>query len=269
MGSPRHLTMKYSFRRYGIRQRGLVLLRRFRQEMKRCFPGINERVIARCRGSVTAGPFRGMRYLDRAVGSALPPKLLGTYEQELHPWLEEIANAGYGLIHVVGAAEGYYAVGLAVRIPGCRVLAYDLDPSSPRLLRRLAARNGVGDQVRFREEFTAASLASQMDESTLILCDIEGAEVDLLEPTHIPELLYADILVEVHDAGAGTIENVLRERFAATHRIRRIAASPRSYHDVRGPLPAFVTRRAVEQAIDEGRKFGLTWLFMTRGPKPA
>jgi len=259
------MNVPHTFCRFAIGPRGLVRLRRLWRGMKRRSPAAHDRIVAGCRGGVTAGPFRGMRYVERAVGSALPPKLLGTYERELHPWLEEIVQAGYGRIDVVGAAEGYYAVGLAVRVPGCRVRAYDLDPSSPRLLRLLAARNGVSDRVEFRGEFTAGSLADRADEPTLVLCDIEGAEVELLDPERMPELLRTDILVEVHDAGAGTMERVLRTRFAATHRIRRVVAAPRTLDDVRGPLPAFVRRRAVERAIDEGRRYGLSWLFMTRG----
>lgn len=242
---------------------GQRILDRLRRLRSRWCPTTRERVVAACGDTILAGPFRGMRYVDRAVGSALPPKLLGTYELELHPWLEEIIGTDYREIRVVGCAEGYYAVGLARRLPGCRVLAHDLDRSVPHLLKRLAVINEVADRVEFRGELSAASVASEPAGRTLIVCDIEGAEAELLDPVAMPLLRRSDILVEVHDAAKGTIETILRERFAATHRIRRAIAIPRTLGDIEVPLQRRFRRRTLERSIDEGRKYGLTWLFMT------
>ena len=76
--------------------------------------------------TVRNGPFRGMRYPERAsVGSALVPKLLGSYERELQPVLEDILAREHSEIVDIGCAEGYYAVGLALRLPAARVFAYD------------------------------------------------------------------------------------------------------------------------------------------------
>ena len=63
--------------------------------------------------SVTSGPFAGMRYIDASFGSAYIPKLLGTYEQELSNVLAGIIAKRPKAVVDVGAAEGYYAVGLA------------------------------------------------------------------------------------------------------------------------------------------------------------
>src|SRR6516162_7464404 len=41
--------------------------------------------------TVRHGPFRGMKYTaEKSVGSVLVPKLLGSYERELHPLLERL-----------------------------------------------------------------------------------------------------------------------------------------------------------------------------------
>jgi hypothetical protein len=127
----------------------------------------------------------------------------------------------------------------------------------------VAARNGVGQRVDFRGEFTPTSFVTKPDGRLLVLCDVEGAEVQIVDPVAHPALLQADIVVEVHDAGQGTIEDVLRHRFAATHRIRRVVAAPRGIDDVAVPLPASLSRKDVERAIHEGRRYGLIWLFMT------
>src|SRR6478672_6897407 len=65
---------------------------------------------------VQHGPFKGMKYPGvNSVGSALIPKLLGSYERELHPLIDSICAGQYDQVVDIGCAEGYYAVGLAMR----------------------------------------------------------------------------------------------------------------------------------------------------------
>ncbi len=46
--------------------------------------------------SIVAGPFAGMKYLPlNNPGSVLVPKLLGAYEMELHPTLEQLFKGSY------------------------------------------------------------------------------------------------------------------------------------------------------------------------------
>ena len=63
---------------------------------------------------VQQGPFRGLQYIDNSVGSTLPPKLMGTYERELIWVIDEMISTEPDIIIDIGAAEGYYAVGLAM-----------------------------------------------------------------------------------------------------------------------------------------------------------
>ena len=76
--------------------------------------------------AVRSGPFAGLRFPEAAVAGphhadSLPAKLLGSYQQQLHPALERLLESGFSTIENVGAAEGYYAVGLALRAPDARV----------------------------------------------------------------------------------------------------------------------------------------------------
>ena len=63
---------------------------------------------------ITGGPFKGMDYVTAATEGPLIPRLLGTYESELHPYLAKLAGGGIDYCVIdVGCAEGYYAVGPA------------------------------------------------------------------------------------------------------------------------------------------------------------
>ena len=104
---------------------------------------LNRKLISHFGPIVQWGPFRGhpspMTYPEH-----LGPYLLGIYEAELHPWLEEVAAGRYTQILDVGAKFGYYAVGLARRLPGVPITAFDTDrrpgPRPARWLPRIGAR---------------------------------------------------------------------------------------------------------------------------------
>src|SRR5579859_5362525 len=93
-----------------LKQTVATLLRRVLPEGIRPIGYLTHLVRKRTRARVRSGPFAGMRYVDASIGSAYLPKLLGIYERELHPVIEEACASRPGLIVDLGAAEGYYAV---------------------------------------------------------------------------------------------------------------------------------------------------------------
>ena len=58
------------------------------------------------------------------------------------------------------------------------------------------------------------------EKGTLIFCDIEGYEKVLLDIDKVPNLKYANIVVESHDCFIPNITNVLVNRFYKTHAIQ-------------------------------------------------
>jgi hypothetical protein len=56
---------------------------------------------------IWGGPFKGMDYVAAATEGALLPRLLGSYEGELHPHLQAFAEQDLEVIIDVGCAEGY------------------------------------------------------------------------------------------------------------------------------------------------------------------
>ena len=176
---------------------------------------------------VLDGPFAGMRYVPEAVGSSLLPKLLGSYEAELHQQLAVIISSGYRRIIDVGCAEGYYAVGLAMKIPQARVYAYDINPRARRLCEELARANDVSERVVVDGECNGEQLAKSLDDRCLVICDCEGYELELLDPGLVPGLCVSDLLVELHDFIDRTISPTIISRFAETHDISLISSLDR------------------------------------------
>ncbi len=107
-------------------------------------------IAGRCR--VLSGPFAGLRYPPSFVPLQLfsGPYQVGSFELELHPAVESIAAAGPATVVNVGSAEGYYAVGMALRAPAARVIGFELDADLRAAAARLAAANGVADRLDLR-----------------------------------------------------------------------------------------------------------------------
>ena len=179
--------------------------------------------LARRGGAIVAhGPFTGMHYPVAAAEGGRAPRLLGLYEASLHPVIETVIARAYPQVLDIGCAEGYYAVGLARRMPSALVHARDTSPAARDLCAELARANGVEDRLRIAGEVTHADLALCAEAPTFVLCDIEGGEGALLDPARAPALARADILVEVHEGMRPGLLAALIDRFAPTHRVTRI-----------------------------------------------
>ena len=181
---------------------------------------ISNTIVGRSGTQVLSGPFKGMDYPVRASEGSRAARLLGSYESSLAPVIEEIVTKAYRVVIDVGSAEGYYAVGLARRLPQARVLARDANPKAQALCAALAAANGVADRVEIGGLMDHADFDLCNEQKTLVVCDIEGAESELLDPELAPGLADADILVEAHDCMRPGLSHMLVERFRATHHIR-------------------------------------------------
>jgi hypothetical protein len=204
-----------------------------------------------------------MRYIDRASGSALAPKILGTYEKELHPIIERIIATPYSVVLDVGAAEGYYAVGLALKLPHASVEAYDLDAKARSNLSELARLNEVTDRVRVHGSFDFEELQEFAGEKCLVVCDIEGAELDLLRPDLAPALRGFDVLVEIHDGEHSTrIHDALAERFASSHDLEFVRCTGRTLADCSLARSVLRAKNKLE-AVDEMRTYGIEWGYFS------
>lgn len=213
---------------------------------------------------VQAGPFEGMQYVDRSFTSAYWPKLLGTYELELHDAIEAVVAARTDLVLVLGAAEGYYAVGLAKRLPDVRVVAWEANPEARAVARELARLNNVEGQVELRGIGEAGELerAATGARAPLLIVDIDGAEAVLIDPEIVPALRRSTILVEVHDCFVPGSSALLGQRFQGSHRLLRVEARRRDVSDAPdlGVPRAFLG--ALEQLLSERRPVGNDWLVM-------
>jgi hypothetical protein len=175
--------------------------------------------------SVGTGPFAGMRYERGQPPSGYIHRLIGSYEAELHPVIESLS--GYPSVVNIGAGDGYYAVGLALRMPSARVHAFEALASGRRLVAALASDNGVGDRVTVHASCSAARLREVLRPGSLVFCDCEGCELRTLAPDQVPALSECDLVVELHDFLDPAITPAITSRFSSTHDIELVDRAPR------------------------------------------
>lgn len=168
---------------------------------------------------VMEGPMKGLDFLLQSAEGCHIAKLLGCYEQPLSPFIEQAIQAAYPIILNIGCAEGYYAVGMARRMPDTQVLAFDLNPNAQKTCLALAEKNGVSGRVHVGALFKPEDFSSYAGRRALVLCDIEGAERDLLNPETAPALKGMDIILESHECLIPGITQLLIDRFSVTHDI--------------------------------------------------
>lgn len=215
------------------------------------------RIVEASNSRVMSGPFEGMLWAPERVSwgdGDLGSRLLGIYEQELHPVIEQIVHLEPRRIVNVGCAEGYYAVGLARRLPHTQVIAIDHNDAARSYTLANAADNSV--------TVSTSKSTPEPEAGDVWIVDIEGGEYDLLDPEKLPALADCHILVELHEWTRQALEDTMLARFHATHDMLRFESSLRDPN-------AFEVCRVMPDAqkwavVSEGRPQSMTWLWLTK-----
>lgn len=218
---------------------------------------------------VLNGIFEGLKYPQfRSRSSSLYAKLIGSYESELDDTFKGMfadEDCQYTEILNIGCAEGYYAVGLALKYPNAMVYAYDLEKEARELTAKMAAANGVKDRV-IVEKFCGPDTLKNFKFTGrgLILSDCEGYEKELFTQENINNLKNCDLVIETHDWVDLTISTNLEKLFKPSHDIEviqslgdNIKAKTYSYPEI-DDLDVKTRYRILE----EGRRFVDEWLVL-------
>lgn len=225
-------------------------------------------VFDKYKGVIQHGPFSGVKLLadtnwgegDRAA------MLLGIYEREVLDSLLDTPDS-YRIFVDIGAADGYYSVGLLRASRFDRAVCFEINEFGRRSISRLAVQNGVSDRVTllkgadltFPDELESVGVALN---KAVFLLDIEGFEFQLLQSETLEKLKNSIIIVELHENiiadGAKKLSD-LYESAQKTHKLTRIFPGPRD--------PTCFTELADFQETDrwiicsEGRSAKIqTWL---------
>lgn len=158
----------------------------------------------RMQGVVAYGPFKGLE-LDWDVSwsqADLSSMLLGCYELEIMDAIHAPEFADRTHFVDIGAADGYYAVGCLrngrVQSADC----FELTDTGRETIHRNARRNGVSERLRVYASADRGLPDALPDvdwNDTVVLCDIEGPELELFDDACLDAMKGAMILIEIHN----------------------------------------------------------------------
>jgi hypothetical protein len=209
---------------------------------------------------VVQGPLVGTRF-PPGYASCRFEKIIGAYEFETQAWLEELAvRGGFTSLVNIGAAEGSYTAGLARRFPGIPVHAFEANTGLHPRIRELAELNGVADRLHLQGRCELARLLEiDAGEHPLVVCDVEGYELELLRPDEVPWLRGATLFVELHDCLRPGSGDEVRRRFESTHRLRQEHSRGLDYAAY--PALAGLTFQEIYALVLEDRPSPQDWLL--------
>lgn len=187
---------------------------------------ITKTLVERYGLNVMHGPFQGMLYPCQSLLSRHgAPKLLGSYEKELHTVIMSVIAKAENYEHFVdiGCAEGYYAVGLALKT-GKIVHAFDTDPRELEFCMEMAKLNKVETNVFPQNWCDSKYLRGLENKRCFIISDCEGYEAKLFESNIVKCLINCDLLIELHNMNGIVMSDLIIERFKNSHNIKLISS---------------------------------------------
>ena len=165
------------------------------------------------------GPFKGLVYPSmKSVGSSLYPKIIGSYEKELWPILNDIKSNNYSEIIDIGCAEGYYAIGFAKMFNNAIINAFDISKVARELCREMAIVNNVSQRVNIHSQCTSEILKKfNFNGKGLIVSDCEGFEKNVFNKENVNNLKRCDLIIETHDFLDINISSTIKDLFEKSH----------------------------------------------------
>ncbi|MFA5040884.1 MAG: hypothetical protein WC464_04540 [Bdellovibrionales bacterium] len=215
--------------------------------------------------TVAYGPFRGMKlskhprwsYADRAS------IMLGLYEKEVLESLQKVPPS-YKTFIDLGAADGYYAVGVLINNMFERSYAFEISEEGQSVIKQTAALNGVSDRIavggKADKDFFKHLPADELGR-TVVLSDIEGGEFDLFDEAVFGVLKDAIFIIELHDwffeDGPARLQK-LKDAAKKTHEISAFTTGSRDLSQFK----ELATFHDIDRWLIcvEGRKRLMTWL---------
>jgi predicted O-methyltransferase YrrM len=172
---------------------------------------------------VLNGPFEGLKYPSLDITEAtLVPKIVGSYESQLHAILQKIFDTPYIDIIDIGCAEGYYAVGFASRMPSATIHCFDVNEGDLNFCRTMAKHNNLTNLTYNNLCMPETLINFDFKGKGLIFCDCEGFELELFTEEVVSKLTNIDVVVELHDVINPVISGEILMRFQHTHNIQVI-----------------------------------------------
>jgi hypothetical protein len=217
-----------------------------------------------CNHKVLAGPFKGLHISPSSHwwGGDILAKWLGTYEEPIHFAIASELQKKHDLFINIGCGDGYYGAGVGLNNPESHIALFDIAEACEVLVKDICLKNEVHN-FSYSRDSSPQRISDYLDkaENPWMLVDIEGAEVDLLHLSDLPQLNKTTLIVEMHDFNRTGATEALIERFKPTHYIVNVVDT--LTRDLRSmPVWLELDPHTCTQVVTEKRPVRMNWLYM-------
>ena len=165
---------------------------------------ISREVYDICGGTVRYGRFKGMTLDSHAWWGQLNlgSMMLGVYEKEVQEALFDPRFDDRDVFVCLGAADGYYPIGLCLAGRARKSYAFELSEAGQDVIASNARKNDVADRIEIFGDAGSDLLEnlSGVDfRNAIVLVDIEGAEFSVFNENTLQELSKCVFIIEVHN----------------------------------------------------------------------
>jgi len=250
------------------------MLLEYRSQSKNAAAIVNRRIElgrkfnSQFNGTVQYGLFSGLRLGSEPTWAGFADKssqLFGFYEREVLDTLETLDRRDVFIN--LGAADGYYAVGMIIANKAEVSYAYEIDGKSRDALAINSKLNKVTERIVIRGEASADFYRdfqqSELDDS-IVLCDIEGEEFSVFTSETLYHLKSAIVIIEIHDWVFTNKTQLLADLILDAEKTHRIEFLKMSSRDLT-PFAELVELSDDDRWIicSEGRPRIMSWLVLT------
>jgi len=214
---------------------------------------------------VKNGIFKGLKYPKlEASGSAIYPKLLGSYESELNGVLDEILTKPFTVFIDIGCAEGYYLAGIANKIDKIKLIGIDISESALNQTQKMLQKNGVDlINVSLLQKFDTTLIPKNNTDQVLLICDCEGYEEIIFNANSCVNFSNCTLLIECHDYIVPNITETLVNTLKLTHHLEIIRSTLDETFKF-DFIPSELQKLSLEeklQLVQEGRPTQMNWIY--------
>ena len=218
-------------------------------------------------GKVRYGPFVGVQ-LPKKLNWAkndMSSILIGFYEKQVIDWIAS-REIHFSTLIDIGSADGLYLAGILKAGLADTAVGFESSKKGRISSRSILAMNSVPDRAVVMGTANSESLCAVLDSRTsnnhefsLLLCDIEGGEIDLFDSETALRLQKYFIVIELHEwcyPNDKLIE--LMELFKTTHEVKFLRPSGRNPDSISELRKLTDDQRWI--ICSEGRRESMRWL---------
>ena len=196
---------------------------------------VNKEIGFKFSNTIAYGVFKGMKMSDKVWWGKydVASKILGQYESHVIDKIVQLSNECDTFIDI-GAADGYFAIGAVKSELYSKSICFELSEIGQKVIIENSKLNDISDSVAVYGVATEDSIKDilSQNEKAVVLCDIEGAEFDVLTVGMLEVLKNCSIIIELHDTFTAGADNRREKLFDRAKNFFEISYLSRTNPDV-------------------------------------